>query len=119
MEPNDFSGMRAESPTAHRMLAIDDEIDSLDRVNPKAGRYAAMLIPLLLLLGAVVFFAPSTAEFDVAWLYLIQLVLIIVGVPGVIYGALLFKNRRQRLRLEREMDELISDREVRDHPHGV
>jgi hypothetical protein len=48
---------------------------------------------------------------NVEWLFLIRLFLIMVGVPAVIYGALLATNRRRRLRLEREMDELIADHE--------
>jgi hypothetical protein len=111
MESNDASGTGAQSPRAERMLAIDDEIASLQRVSPKLLRYGASLISLLLMLGAVVVVSSSSRRLDVAWLYLIGVFLILVGVPAAIYGALLSMNRRQRLRLEREMDELIADHE--------
>ena len=114
MEQNDATGKRAGSPKAERILAIDDEIASLERVSPNVGRYAVSLISLFLMLGAVLVVS-GPVRLDI-WLFLIRLLLIMVGIPAFIYGALMWTNRRQRLRLEREMDELIADHRGAGHP---
>jgi Flp pilus assembly protein TadB len=103
-QPNDGLRPDEQSLRAQRILALDEQIASLERLDPHAGRYAAGLIYLLLLLAAVFYVAGGGA-----WLFLIRLFLINVGIPAAIYGALLFQSRRRRRRLERELDELIAD----------
>jgi Flp pilus assembly protein TadB len=107
MEPSDTAGAAERSPRAERILQIDDEIAALERISSNPLRYGVNLIALLLVLVAVVVVASS--GWEVAWLFLIRLFSIIVGVPAVIYAALLTSNRRQRRRLERELDKLIED----------
>ena len=101
MEPNDTTDAGEQSSKAERILQLDKEIAALERVSPKALRYGVNLIALLLVLVAVI--VVSASGQGVAWLFLIRLFLIMVGVPAVISATLMASNRRQRHRLEREM----------------
>jgi Flp pilus assembly protein TadB len=106
-------GLRPDEQSfrAQRILALDEQIASMERLDPHAGRYAAGLIYLLLLLAGVLYVVGGGA-----WLFLIKLFLLNVGIPAAIYGALLFQSRRRRRRLEREMDELVADQATQRLP---
>ena len=94
--------LRDESPTLHRILAIDDEIAALDRVQPKS-RYLWYGTALLagFLIWAITLVAADTSMSEP-----LLRVILAVTVPSVIFGVQIARNRRQRHRLELEMDEL-------------
>ena len=94
-----------ESPTAHRILAIDDEIAALDRVRPKS-RYLWYGTALLtgILLWATTLVAAGTRASGA-----LLRVIIFVAVPGLIFAGQLARNSHRRHKLERELDSLIAE----------
>ena len=92
-----------ETPTAHRILAIDDQIAALERVRPKA-RYlwygTAVLVGVLLWALTLVAAGSGAADF-------LFRTIVVVAIPGVIFAAQLTRNTRRRHQLERELDRLI------------
>jgi hypothetical protein len=94
-----------ESPTAHRILAIDDEIAALDRVRPKA-RYLWYGTALLaaILVWAVALVAAGTRSSEA-----LLRVIVFVAVPGLVFAGQLARNSIRRHQLERELDALIAE----------
>jgi hypothetical protein len=94
-----------ETPTARRILAIDDEIAALDRVRPKA-RYlwygTALLIGVLI--WAVTLVAVGSGAADVLFR-----TILVVAIPSVIFAIQLTRNSHRRHELERELDTLIAE----------
>jgi hypothetical protein len=100
--------MSNESPTALRILAIDEEIAALDRVRPKWVLYLVTgLVALLLLVLLLVTHVANS--FDDSF---IRMTIVVVAAPFAAVAGQLAKTRGERLRLERELDELIAGQVV-------
>jgi hypothetical protein len=97
---------------AIRILALDEEIAALERINPKAWLYAAMFILLMLVLGAVIFVASGSGTGFFRVIKFIWPLLLAIAAPAGLYGLSLARNWRRRLRLERQLDELVGGREA-------
>jgi hypothetical protein len=89
------------SPVASRILAIDDEIATLERTRPK---------PYVVFFGSVVFplgiVAVAAASFALDFPEL-RRVAALLAVPCLLYARQLLGGNARRSRLERELDELI------------
>jgi hypothetical protein len=97
-----------QAPKAKRILTIDEEIAVLERSSPRSWLSDSALIPLGVMLGALGAFLINSAGYRLRVLSLWP-VLLLVAVPSALYGLELFKNWRRRMRLERELDELVAD----------
>ena len=110
MRRNDLSDAH-DSATARRILAIDQELAALERDSPRSRLDSPWLIPLGIMVGAIAAFVLVSAGYRLRMLSLWP-VLLMVGVPSGVYVMELIKNRRRRLRLERQLDELVGGREA-------
>jgi hypothetical protein len=110
MRRNDLSDAH-DSATARRILAIDQELAALERASPRSRLDSPWLIPMGIMLGAIAAFVLVSAGYRLRTLSLWP-VLLMVGVPSGVYAFELIQNWRRRLRLERELDELIGDTET-------
>jgi hypothetical protein len=94
-----------ETPTARRILAIDEEIAALERVRPKA-RYlwygGALLAGILI--WALTLLAAGSSEAE-----LLFRVIVAVAIPSAVFGVQLARNTQKRHRLEHELDALIEE----------
>jgi hypothetical protein len=99
------------SPTALRILAIDDEIEALDRIRPKSWIliYGSAVLVLALMLGMVGLMIADGLPGRSFIKGLALFMMTILGVPGAVLGLQLTNNYRKQRRLERELDELIAE----------
>jgi hypothetical protein len=109
MRPEEALVRGDESPTARRILAIDDEIEALERLQPRSRGilYGVAVLVMSVLVGAIGIVA-SGADVSQYLGYLLP-TLGLVAVPSGILSLQLLKNRRKRLALERELDALIAE----------
>ena len=87
------------SPTAARILSIDNELAALDRVKPKSHvlLFGSVILPLgLLAVGTASVAFPNLRP----WL-------VVIALPSLLYARQLNKNNGRRAQLEKELDELI------------
>jgi hypothetical protein len=94
-----------QSPTLRRILAIDDEIAALDRVQPRSRYllYGSALLAAVLLWGVTLVAAGSSAAEP------LLRVILFVTVPGAVFAGQIARNRYRRHRLELELDELTGE----------
>ena len=99
------SGSPRETPTAQRILAIDDQIAALERVRPKARylTYGTLLLVAFMIWGVTLVAAGSDAA-DA-----LLRVILAVAVPSVVFAVQLARNSWRRHQLEEELDALIAE----------
>jgi hypothetical protein len=94
-----------ETPTAQRILAIDDQIAALERVRPKARylTYGTLLLLAFMFWAVTLVAAGSDAAEG------LFRVILAVAIPSVVFALQLGRNTWRRHQLEQELDELIGE----------
>jgi hypothetical protein len=118
MTPHPEKHDSAESPTAKRILAIDDEIAALERAMPKARVIVngTAVIAFCVLAGAI-FIAGTDSDVSQYLRYILPS-LGLIAVPGGILAIQMLKMRRERLALERELDALLGGSKTAEPSRG-